>query len=356
MEDKGLGELAVTERELNILKDLYEYRVLTTEQIREKYFEGTKQAVNYVLNKLRKRKMIRSKILKGSRENKKGYAYHRLTETGMECLARHGVSVEGQVQNLYINTEHVYYVLLANDIIMSLTKAGWKALDSRKVKQKYNLDQGMQIHGMLFDPEGKSYGFYVMLKRILRNNLGKIIAEIKDNYPSIKNFIIFSKGEESYQQFIDFALNPPPKRVNNKYIEQEPIYTGYDLKILPVKIGKKLLMKYPTKSEWITALSKYFGFEIITMGKTESRQSFDTIIRYKGEEMYFVDITDTDLTEIHHINLYNQRNYEWEKRRKILVTSFLEQQRALINSLYVEHLILESKDLKNLLEVFPACE
>jgi hypothetical protein len=343
----------LNERDLSILQDLYNFRALTTEQIKRKYFPDSEHYVNKILYKLRKENFIISSTLRGSRDKRKGVSYHRLTETGLECLARHGVSVEGYSQNLYLKPSQLHYVLSANDIMTDLTQSGWEALDSRGIKKRFNLDDRMNIHGLLIEPEGKHYGYYVLEEGITRANLGKMVAEIRDSYAVVENFIIFTKGSRSYNQFINFALNPPLKRIENHYIPQQPLYTGYDLKIVNFAIGRQLYKAYPTSKQWLKALASYYKFEIISEQKTENRQSFDTIIRYKGEEMYFVDLTDTDLTKIRAIKSYTQHHYNEENKRKILVANFLKSQWDLIRERekFLERLVITKNDFNHLFGV-----
>mgnify|MGYP000987239286 CR=1 FL=1 len=346
----------LVERDLNILLDLYNFRALTTEQIKRKYFQESEHYVNKVLYKLRKERFINSNTLKGSRDKKKGISYHRLTEKGMECLARHGVAVEGFIQNLYVKPAKLHYVLSANDVMTDLTQSGWQALDSRGIKKRFNLDDRMNILGLLVDPEGKRYGYYVMEEGITRANLGKMVAEIRDSYAVVKNFIIFTKGARSYSQFINFAFNPPLKRIENQYVAQLPLYTGYDLKVVNFNIGRQRYKLYPTEKKWLNALATYYNFEVISDKPSEGRQSFETIIRYKGEEMYFVDLTDTDITKIRAINSYTEHHYNEENKRKILVANFLKSQWDLVKDKekYLERLVITKNDFTNLFDAASA--
>lgn len=366
--EKGAFDMEVTEREFRILSDLYNYRALTTNQIRRKYFVDTKYAVDYVLKKLRQRKMIRSNTLKGSRHKRKGYSYHRITEVGMECLARNGMTVNDHAGNLYVKPNYLPYVLLANDVMVELSVAGWEVWDSRKVKREYNLDKSMQIHGLLIDPDGKRYGFYTMAQGIMINNLAKIVAEIRDTHQYIGNFIVFSKGKGSYEQFLDYATNPPYKREGSRMIAQKPLYTGYDLKVISLKLGLDLYRNYPTRNKWIMALAGHIGFKVISdvsessdneIGgtgrngtvKLHSRQSFPTIIRHNGEEKYFVDLTDTNLTLVSKINSYSEHDYNLEGKKKILVTIYNHQQESVLdlNNPRIEMFRLSGSDYSELM-------
>lgn len=354
MEEVTFDGLIVSEKELNVLRDLYHYRLLTTEQIKMKHFSDSKYYVDRALYRLRNRKIIMSSVYKGSRgKGKKGHTVHRLTETGLECLARHGMSVEVQSSELYVRPNQMHYLTMANDVMVDLTLAGWEVWDSRKVKREYNLDKKMNISGLLINPEGKRFGYYTLDSAVTIQTLGKIQAEIKDNYPRINNFIIFTKGQRSYEQFMEYSFNPPNKRVANRLIEQKPIYTGYDLKVVSSRTGRRLLQKYPSKSEWTHALANHLDFEVIseTLAENETRQSFPTVVKYKGEEMYFVDLLDSDITQIRHIQNYSNHDHQWEQR-KLLVTSYnflKDYQRIEDNPFLVKKLDMNLSDIAKLL-------
>ena len=67
--------------------------------------------------------------------------------------------------------------------------------------------------------------------------------------------------------------------------------------------------------------------------------------------MYFVDLLDSDITQIRHIQNYSNQSYQWEKR-KLLVTnySFLkEYQRIEDNPFLIEKLDMDLTDIAELL-------
>lgn len=345
---KDSFEVIFDDRDLNILLDLYNFRALKTNQIKKKYFPNSVQYVNKVLYKMRKEKLIKSSILSNSRKGVKGYSYHRLTDIGMEYLARNGVNIESKASNVYTHPALLHYLFLVNDIMVRLTPAGWKMWDSRKVKKEYNLDRNMLLHGLLISPEGTKYGLYIMDQGITKNTLGKIHAEIRVHSPILNNYLIFSKGQDSYNDFLNMAVNTSYKRVNNRYIKQPPLVTSNELKLLPSGFGTTLYKFYPDKNEWVKVLAKWIGFELIDNHTPSKRISFQTTIRYNGEEMYLVDLIKTDITEMNRLRKYSANDYQWEKKR-ILVISFLEVHEELINinETFIMHIRLKTADLES---------
>jgi hypothetical protein len=54
-----------------------------------------------------------------------------------------------------------------------------------------------------------------------------------------------------YDSFINRAINPPAKFVNNKLLQKKPISTGYELKIMPFDLGRMLCSTYTTRMSWL---------------------------------------------------------------------------------------------------------
>ncbi|MBA2176813.1 replication-relaxation family protein [Halobacillus locisalis] len=289
---------------LSILQDLVEYRTMTTEQIRNRHFGGRGNHVNNVLVELRKKKYLKSTLLEGSRQGRKGYSCHRITEKGITALLDSGIEVTKSMNDLYLRTAQLRYVLMANDIMMNLKRNGWQTQDSRQTKNEYNLDARDNILGRLEDPDGKRYGFYVLETNSNVRTIGKIQSEIKKNSMKLPNYIIFSKGQASYEKFVRFG-------------EEVQLATGSDIKLISLKMGMNIFTEFPTQRKWAEALSAVFGFRIISteVGENTTHQSFPILIEYKGEEMYLADMTFSDLSMASKINTYMDAGYRWEKKR-----------------------------------------
>src|SRR5690606_22659852 len=97
------------------------------------------------------------------------------------------------------------------------------------------------------------------------------------------------------------------------------------------------------------ALAQHIGFQVISeisdsgdngiegtgrdgTVKQHSRQSFPTIIQHNGEEKYFVDLTDTDLTLVSKLNSYNEHNFRMENKRRVLITIYNDVQEQFLDS------------------------
>lgn len=313
----------LTDKEQAIMTDLLKYRVLTTYQIRDKHFGGKGGYVDNVLMRLRKDGYIRTNTLKRSRKGKKGYSYHQLTETGKECLERHGVSVEGQSDRIYVSAHQVANLLLANETLLEFDKLGWGVLDSRTVKRKYNLDYRDHIHGMVISPNGEEYGVYTLETSISRNVIGRIQSEIQRNKEMIKNYMIIAKGQDSYMLFIDYGIVEEQKSNRpNKRRTRKPLLTNGELIIEPFGNIFSKLNAFPNRRSWIEALCRHYGFKLkSTEIQQGARQSFPTIVEYGEQEYYLVDLTNHDLNLLNDVVAYNSSHSSrrWEKRELIIV-------------------------------------
>lgn len=284
----------ISDKKLGILKDLLKYRAMTTLQIENKYSPDSHDYCMKLLYQLRQSKYIASETYRGSRKGKKGMSYHRLAQAGLECLARNGVNVDVTLEAVYVKPSRLYYLLMTNDISLILEMGGWSVSNSRVTKKRHNLDDRSIIQGELTNPSGAKFGFYVLGNSAQVTTIGLIQAEIRANYAQLHDCIVFAKGKAAYESFVKKAFYPSNKRVNGEWVKQMPLYTGYDIQIIPSSLLVDRLAKYPTDKSWITALSKSFQFELVSLGVTEKRQTFSTIIRYQGEEMYFADLTTTN--------------------------------------------------------------
>lgn len=313
-------EVHLSEKEKAILQDLYQYRVMTSDHIKKKHFNNTGYYVYKVLVNMRKKNLIKSQTLKGSRKGKKGYTYHRMTETGLEYLSRYDKSVEVQSPKLYVRPIQVPYVLMVSELMVELSNTEWEVWDSRKVKKHYNLDSKMNLQGMLITPEKKRYGLYILGKQSSYRTIEKIQSEIKANAKiNPKDYIIITKGQTSYDEFINRALAPKTQ----KNIKKEPLLTGNAIKVYPYVPFLLQAKKIQTEIEWIRKLCDYYGYKIKSTSIPEGvRQSFPIIIEHQGKEYYFVDVTDSDLNKYNALEVYSKSNSSrnWEKREVIAVT------------------------------------
>lgn len=310
--------IKVSDKEYEILDDLYTYRVMTTDQIKKKHFNNQGTYVNKVLWNMRNKNLIKTQVLNNSRKGKRGYSYHRLTETGLSCLGKHDNFVEGQ-SSLYVKPKQVPYLLMVSELVSELANTEWEIWDSRKVKKEYNLDSRMNIQGLALSPERKRYGLYILQGNTLLQTIGKIQSEIKMNANNLlHDYLVISMGRQSLLNFIDRAIDPNIGNNENK----NELYTGHSIKVYPYVPFVQKAKTFQTEKEWIETLCNYYGFGIKSMEIKETRQSFPIIVEYQEKEWYLVDLTDSDLKKYRDIEVYSKSNssQRWEQRNIIVIT------------------------------------
>src|SRR5699024_4228807 len=136
-----------TSRDLNLLLDLYNYRVLTTSQIKRRYYPDSKTYVNKRLHLMRKSGYIATESY--PRIDRKGFAYHQITDTGISLLREYGYDCPMRSDSLRVTQQMLPYLFDANEIMIQLVPYGWRMKDSRQVKHDYNMNRGDYIHGSL---------------------------------------------------------------------------------------------------------------------------------------------------------------------------------------------------------------
>lgn len=306
-------QMKLSDKEFSILSNLHKYRVMTTNQIKKIHFNNQGSYVNKVLWKMRNKDLIKTQVLKNSRKGKRGYSYHRLSETGLECLAKHDMSVE-DYSSLYARPKQVSYLLMVSELVAELTSTDWEIWDSRKVKNEYNLDKRMNIQGLAITPDKKRYGLYMLTENSSKKTIGKIHSEINVNAPNLlHDYLIIGMGKNSFIDFTDLALKPAKAKQNTN---QTPLNTGYAVKVYPYKPFLEKAKVYQSEKRWVEKLCDHYGFIIKSMDFIENRQSFPIIIEHNGKEWYFVDLTDSDLKKYRDIEVYSKSNSSrnWEKR------------------------------------------
>ncbi|MFD1362745.1 replication-relaxation family protein [Lentibacillus salinarum] len=297
-----------TERDIAILKDLYRYRVLTTQHLRKKYFPHS----SYVKNKIyamKKSNWIIPFPLVGKNGRKQTTCY-RLTDTALAILRDQGELINKKAAKLRVRDNMLPYVLATNDVMIELFPYGWELYESRETKANYNLNRNDLIHGELVSPTGKRYALYILMERTKDENMRRIIREIKsDKFP---NYIVLAKGEESRNHFVERATE-----ANNMMS-----ITG-ELSVMDFNYGIKYLQSgFSDKTIFERIIqSPETPFEVVPF--SGDRSPFQYKVMHKGEEKYLVNLMNADIMKIRAINHYaediNRAERFQEKHYRVLV-------------------------------------
>ncbi|GAB3051310.1 replication-relaxation family protein [Virgibacillus ainsalahensis] len=311
--------------DISILKNLYHYRALSTEQISE--FHDMSMGYTYrKLNILRNTGYIRSKPIRGyiKGQSRQGN-YHRISESGIACLRKQGYPLERKADDLRVRRFHLPFLLSTNNILVKLEQAGWTVQDSRDVKKQFNLNRSNNVQGMITSPTGIVFAIYTFLHSTSAKNLEKIIREIDQHRSDVITesgqryfdaYAFFAKGKESFNQVV------------NRLMDSRAIRECHSLKIFPQTFGINYLLAFQgDEQQLMKALENQYhnvlSFHPSFKTRIKSRghpDGLSQIVQYRGEEMYFVNLLDTDVVKITNILQYRKDRYERIGRKVLVLT------------------------------------
>jgi|GEM_PF-3244815 len=310
--------------DIQILKHLYDYRALSTEQI-SKFHDMTMPYTYRKLNILRNTGYIKSEPIRGyiKSQSRQGN-YHRISETGIACLRKQGYPVERRADDLRVRRFHLPFVLSTNNILVKLEQAGWTVQDSRNVKRQYNLNRSSNVQGIITSPAGPAFTIYTFMHSTSAKNLAKIIREMDQHQSDVTTktgeryfdaYAFFARGQESYDQVV------------NRLLDSRAIRECESLKVFPQTFGIQYLLTFRASETALQKESEHqFKNDLSFMSdhtNSEGRhhpEGLNQIVQYQGDEMYFINLLDTDVVKIKHILQYRKDRYERDGRKVLVLT------------------------------------
>lgn len=327
-------------RDIEILLGLYEHRLLSTEQIMRRY-EMSRWYTYKKLRILRNSRLISTHPISGylANQNRQG-SYHRISEIGISCLREQGVTVERRADELRVNIGRLPFLLSTNDVMIDLERYGWEMKDSRDVKEKFELNRGANVQGMLTSPSGSEYLFYMFLHGVGMKNLMKTAKELRDF--GNPNYILFAKSATSYSTIVQQLST------NNSVIVK-----CQSLKIFPYTFAKYYLRLFEDENNVMKFLEDYeiYDLSFKTSSVSGSKKQYDgleRVVRHNGEEKYLVNLLDTDLVKVYNIKQYRKEMYELDGRKVLLVTTpnTRDMHEQLLEEIHhIDYLEIDSGDL-----------
>jgi hypothetical protein len=291
-----------TERDINILYDLYQYRTLTVKQINKIYF-ANREKLDYVytrLHQFKKENLIETKPLIGEGGRKVASCYF-LTDRGITFLEERGMMVPTSLRarDLWVDGKHLPYIVDTNELYAELTPK-WKFLDSREVKRKYRMNRANLIQGSIQNEEGNEFGLYLLQSDPEKETVQKIIKEIANE--RLKRILILCKGHKGYITMKDML----------KDVERSLVLD--QLCILPYGKSAEILKKYPNDWDYFS-LFNHFG----SVYPVQSKYSFSRyIIHRNGEEKFVANFLLGDQMMLYFLKRYNHERYQAEKKKVLL--------------------------------------
>ncbi|AQS55676.1 replication-relaxation family protein [Novibacillus thermophilus] len=304
-DDLQTGIVNFTDRDLNILKDLYEYRTLTTQQVLKWYFDKKRYGYQRMYL-LRKDGLINSRPLVVEHGRKQTSCYF-ITDKGIRVLLREGVIERPvrQAKNIQIKGPHLRYVVETNDIYLQLRDYGWTVLGGREVKNEFKLNRADLIQGMLISGDGEKFGIYIVSDNPAEHTASKIVTEIGNS--RLPSHIVFCRGKSGYEMVRDRA-----RKMN--------VFVGGSLNVLPFANGVKILRSLRTKASLVRLYTMFGEVRQVEGG----RLPYQYVIRHKGEDKYVAQLLTGDLMTHFSLTKYNRDIYIRDGK-KVLVFAWSAQ-------------------------------
>lgn len=219
--EKRRRQRAWTERDVAVLRDLYQMREGSKRQLVEKHFGSRTSYGNKRLEVLQRECLIGAKRV--GKPGKKGvWAYYFITEKGMRLLMEKGLVPEGEVRarDLKLTDKQRSYILDANEIHFKLESVAPKFLNSRQIKKKQQLNRGDLIAGAFESDEG-DYCIYVLQEEPSKQTLDRVLKEIRDNKRGRAAYLIYYKGSAARKSF------------ERAFVQQQIVTGGIQVHVLP---------------------------------------------------------------------------------------------------------------------------
>lgn len=318
-------------KDILILWDLYQYRVLNKQTIKDRYFPNSKCYVDQRIKILKYNKCIKTGTYGGGvgeRKGKKGFPFYQITQKGISVLRERGYTAKQNEDMLRIQEKAIPYYVEVGRIALNVTPYGWAFKDSRAIKKEFHLNRGDQIHGSLTSPNGTEYGFYVLEAATTELNMRKTIKEIsrlnnrENRTKTLRNFIIFAKGQDSIDHFIEKAN------------EEQYDYKGMKIKdrlrpsgalcVIPLDYGIAYLQSALSDKSYFESIFKRKKSPVQWLAPSD-KTGFEFIAKHQGRKVYVVNMLDGDLSKVDEIEDYfddAQRSRRFgEERYDVLVIS-----------------------------------
>lgn len=293
-----------TERDFEILLDLYHHRILTTQQIKKYYFKSNAYAYRrmYLLKK--------DGLIEGSswvRWGGKSMSTYQITDRGIYLLQREG-KIENNIRRArdnMLNETQLNYVIDVNEVYLQLKPYGWSMLDSREVKRKYEMNRANLVQGILKDSMGKGYGIYVVENEPHEITVKRILTEIRDS--DITDYIVFCKGKSSYNTI-------------KQQVSEMGVVVGGSLCVLPYNNGIRILKALRSDAHIENLYRQYGEVKLIP-----NFGSIRHMIIHNGEPKLITQLLTGDLMIRDELYYYNRDRYAASKK-KIVVLAWRDQQ------------------------------
>lgn len=298
--------LQLTERDINIIKDIHKVKVLTIRQIRRLYFKEKTSYASRRMIMLKQNGYVQTKPLNNKNGRKETTCYYLTEKATRELELEASVAasriMSGHLQDLRVQVNEIF-------VMIQTTNWPWIWLDSREIKKEMGLNRSSEIVGGIkivenFANGGNTYGVYLISNNTSDKKINDIKFEINRNaLTGLNRVIVFCETKDAFYRFGSEDLNTT------------------SLIKLPFKFGLSILSFLGPKSKNISSLTKEIlgtePYEFTVVPYT------NLAIDYEYEKYQFVDFLTNDLAKVNFVKIFGKQFTESSKC-KILALVFDE--------------------------------
>jgi hypothetical protein len=248
-----------TDRDVEVLTDLYQMRESTKERLVEKHFAGRESYGRKRLEVMKREWMLAVKRV-GILGQKGAVAYCLITEKGIRLLVERGMIPEkdARARDLKLTEKQRAYIMDANEIHFRLNMPKLTFLNSRQIKRQYQLNRGNLVAGA-FSTGEKNHFLYVLQEEVKLDTLKRMAKELGEVKQRMGGYLVYARSAEA-------------KNALERILEKQEIVTGgLPIHVLPLNergfeitrrliIGKGLAQLLEPHGKLIIKPSDY-GFE-----------------------------------------------------------------------------------------------
>ncbi|WP_414854188.1 replication-relaxation family protein [Brevibacillus sp. IT-7CA2] len=284
--ENGSATKNLTERDIQVLHDLYQYQMLNIKQIRELHFPGSEKYVYKRLFQLKREGYVKSRPL--VEKGKKVGAGYFITEKGLRILEVQGLSnKERRARDNKPSGIRLSSVIERNELYTQLLPYKWSFVNGRDFKKTNGINRGALLSGLFIRQDGKQFVLYILENNTRDQTFLKLQREIK--LLSDRNILILCKGPVIYE----------------KLWEAEDMHAK-ELSIIPFPSAIPIMRWYCTNDILYQELQR-FG----VVSTEQNRFHFgDMVVQGEATKYYVANCLMGDKMTLHYLKRYSYDVYQ----------------------------------------------
>jgi len=163
----------LTERDINILREVYNYQAVKARDLSLKYFGS-----DYGLERLRRLcdRDYLYRVFTTATNGRKDKSVYQITDKAIDELYRRGLATVRRARDMRVSGYDLLSRLAISELFISLP--GWKITNSRDAKPRLGLPKNSLLISSGISPEGKEYAIYYLTEQAKQSTIDKIVYEL----------------------------------------------------------------------------------------------------------------------------------------------------------------------------------